>query len=172
MYPLDRRIICFALQSILSLCIPAITQADMKEGDSLPALDTFQLEGKLPAKLKGQVILLDFWASWCAPCKASFPAMEELHKRYADKGLTIIAVSVDEKREDMERFLKARPVSFLAVRDARQKLVAAADVAAMPTSFLIDRAGKVRFVHNGFRGDETVKRYREQIELLLKEPAP
>ena len=97
--------------------------------------------------------------------------MENLHKLYAARGLAIVAVSVDEKREDMERFLKAAPVSFSAVRDAGQKLVAMADVATMPTSFLIDRAGKVRFVHNGFHGDQTLKKYQEQIELLLKEPA-
>ena len=81
-------------------------------------------------------------------------------------------MSVDDKREDMERFLKAANVSFTTVRDAGQKLVAAADVSAMPTSFLIDRAGKIRYVHKGFLGDETVKQYQQQIQLLLKEPAP
>ena len=98
---------------------------------------SYQLEGKLPQALKGQVILLDFWASWCAPCKTSFPAMEELQKKYAPEGLTIIAVSVDEKPENMQRFLKSLKVSFTIVRDAQHKLVAAADIKAMPTSFLI-----------------------------------
>ena len=72
----------------------------------------------------------------------------------------------------MERFLKGMNVSFTTVRDAQQKLVAAADVGTMPTSFLIDRAGKIRFVHTGFLGDQTVKEYREQIQLLLKPSAP
>ncbi|MDB5354255.1 MAG: Redoxin domain protein [Phycisphaerales bacterium] len=146
--------------------------AAFKPGDPLPALDSYKLEGKLPDTLKGRVILLDFWASWCRPCKESFPAMQELHKQYAGRGLTIIAVNVDEKREDMDRFLKAANVSFTVVRDPGQKLVAAADVPAMPTSFLIDRSGKIRSVHKGFVRDETMKQYQEQIQLLLKEPAP
>ena len=161
-----------ALIALLVLTVTQFCPAAFKEGDPLPALNSFNLEGKLPDKLKGQVLLVDFWASWCGPCKESFPAMQELHKQYAGQGLIIIAVSVDEKREDMERFLRAANVSFATVRDVGQRLVAAADVAGMPTSFLIDRAGKIRFVHKGFLGDETIKQYREQIQLLLKEPAP
>ncbi len=117
-------------------------------------------------------MLVDFWASWCAPCKASFPAMEKLESDFRQRGLTILAISVDDQRENMERFVKSTGVSFAIVRDANHKLVAAADVQAMPTSFLIDRSGKIRFVHPGFRGDLTVKEYRDEIETLLKEPAP
>jgi thiol-disulfide isomerase/thioredoxin len=172
MFPRNSDCIRIALLALLVLTMAPICPAAFKQGDPLPALDSYKLEGKLPDALKGQVILLDFWASWCGPCKKSFPAMEELHKQYAGRGLTIIAVSVDEKREDMERFLKTANVSFTIVRDAAQKLVAAADISAMPTSFLIDRAGTIRYVHKGFMGDETVKQYQEQIQLLLKEPAP
>lgn len=146
--------------------------AAWKPGDALPPLDSFKLEGKLPDHLKGHVILLDFWASWCAPCRKSFPAMQELYKHFAAQGVVIIAVSVDESRADMERFVKGMNVSFATLRDAHQKLVAAADVATMPTSFIIDRAGRIRFVHTGFLGGETVKEYREQIQLLLKPSAP
>jgi thiol-disulfide isomerase/thioredoxin len=158
--------------SLLLICLAIPSRAALKEGDPLPALDAYKLEGKLPADLKGKVLLLDFWASWCGPCKNSFPAMNDLHKQYADKGLTIIAVSVDEKRDDMDRFLKSLPASFAVVRDAAHKLVAMADVPTMPTSFLIDRSGKVRFVHKGFRGDETVKQYRAEIDTLLAEKEP
>jgi thiol-disulfide isomerase/thioredoxin len=160
---------------LIALIIAAVSRpafAAWKEGDALPDLGTFKLAGKLPDNLKGKVILVDFWASWCAPCKASFPAMEDLYKHNSDGGFTIIAVSVDEKQEDMARFLEKVKASFAVVRDADQKLVAAADVETMPTSFLIDRSGKIRFVHTGFRGEETVKEYRKQIEQLLKEPSP
>ena len=155
---------------MLFLAAPSCPAA-WKAGDTLPALDSFKIEGKLPDKLKGQVILLDFWASWCGPCKKSFPAMQELHKHFAGQGVVVIAVNVDEKRADMERFLRGMDVSFTTVRDADRKLVAAADVATMPTSFVIDHAGKIRYVHRGFLGDQTVKEYREQIVRLLKEPA-
>jgi thiol-disulfide isomerase/thioredoxin len=141
----------------------------VREGDTLPDLGAFGLEGKLPETIKGRVVLVDFWASWCPPCRKSFPALEELHRQYAEKGLTIIAVNVDEKREDMERFLQGQKVSFATVRDAEQKLVAAVDVKVMPTSLVVDRAGKVRFVHSGFAGEETVKQYRKEIEGLLSE---
>ena len=158
--------------ALLVLALTPKCPAALKQNDPLPPLDSFKLEGKLPERLKGQVILLDFWASWCGPCKKSFPAMQELHKQYAGRGLTIVAVSVDENREDMERFAKTANVSFTVVRNAGQKLVAAADVSTMPTSFLIDRAGKIRYVHKGFTGEETVKQYQEEIQQLLKEPAP
>ena len=163
------RLIQFGLVLLISA---QSCSAAWKPGDALPPLDTFKLEGKLPGNLKGHVILLDFWASWCAPCRKSFPAMQELYKHFAGRGVIIIAVNVDENRADMERFLKGMNVSFTTVRDAQQKLVAAADVGTMPTSFLIDRAGKIRFVHTGFLGDQTVKEYREQIQLLLKPSAP
>lgn len=157
----------------LQLVLPANpVSAGFRKGDHLPGLSSFGLEGKLPAIPGGQVILLDFWASWCAPCKASFPAMEELHKRYHDGGLIILAISVDESQQNMERFLKSANVTFATARDARQKLVAAADVQTMPTSFLIDRAGRIRFVHSGFDGEETLKQYTSEIQQLLKEPAP
>jgi thiol-disulfide isomerase/thioredoxin len=162
------RVTLFAAALVL-LVLPAITDGGFKEGDRLPDLGSFKLEGKLPDTLKGQVVLLDFWASWCAPCKSSFPVMEDLQKRYGEKGLTIVAVSVDEKRENMERFLKSMNVSFATARDASQKLVAAADVTAMPTSFLIDRSGKIRFIHNGFHDEQTAKQYTQEIEQLLKE---
>jgi len=146
--------------------------AGFKQGDNLPDLASFQLEGKLPEELKGRVILLDFWASWCGPCKSSFPAMEELTKEFTGQGLTIIAISVDEKRENMEQFLKSAKVSFTVVRDAQHKLVAAADIRSMPTSFLIDRCGKIRFIHAGFDRDKTTREYVKEIEQLLREPKP
>jgi len=159
-----------AVAGALLLALPL--RAGFKTGEALPDLTTYQLEGRLPEAWRGKVILLDLWASWCAPCKASFPVMDTLQKTYRDKGLLIIAVSVDEKRADMEKFLKANPVTFTVVRDAAQKLVAAAEVASMPTSFLIDRQGKIRFAHTGFRGTATTRKYQEEIEVLLKEPIP
>jgi thiol-disulfide isomerase/thioredoxin len=140
----------------------------VKPGDSFPDLAGFKLEGKLPEVTKGKVVLVDFWASWCEPCKQSFPVMEELHKRYAERGLVIIAVNVDENRPDMEAFLKKNTATFVVLRDPNQKLVEKTGIATMPSSFLIDREGKVRFTHTGFRGAETKKKYEEEIESLVK----
>jgi thiol-disulfide isomerase/thioredoxin len=152
--------------------LPTACFAGWKIGDALPDLASFQLEGQLPPQFKGHVILLDFWASWCGPCKLSFPWMQEMSEKYSARGLTIIAVSVDEKRENMQRFLKSFTVSFIVVRDPQQKLVAAADVPTMPTSLLIDRSGKIRFIHAGFDRDKAADQYVKEIEQLLQEPAP
>ncbi len=168
----NKNILYTASIGLLAMSFSSFCLAQFRAGDALPDLASFKLEGKPPEQLKGRVILLDFWASWCAPCKASFPAMEELNRKYAERGLTIIAVSVDDNREKMERFLKSQKVSFSVVRDANQKLVEAADVSTMPTSFLIDRSGKIRFLHSGFHAEETARLYAEEIEQLLKEPKP
>jgi thiol-disulfide isomerase/thioredoxin len=144
-----------------------LAMAEIKPGDSFPALEGFKLEGTLPDPLKDKVVIVDFWASWCGPCKDSFPVMNELHKKYADRGLVIIAVNVDENRADMEAFLKANPASFTVVRDAVQHLVEKAGIATMPSSFVLDRTGKVRYKHSGFHGEQTKKQYAQEIEPLL-----
>ena len=162
------------LAAILSAVLAATVflsmeaSAGVKTGERFPDLATFKLEGSLPESLKDKVVMIDFWASWCDPCKESFPAMEELHKHYAGQGLVIIAVNVDEKRADMEDFLKKHTASFTLVRDGKQKLVEHTGIATMPSSFLLDREGKVRFVHTGYRVTETKKKYEQEIESLLK----
>ena len=143
-------------------------QAALKVGDSFPDLAGFKLEGKLPDSLKGKVVIVDFWASWCQPCKDSFPAMNELQKKYADKGLVIIAVNEDEESSDMKDFLKDNAATFTVVRDAKQKLVGEAGIQTMPSSFVLDDTGTVRFTHSGFHGAATRKEYEQQIESLLK----
>jgi thiol-disulfide isomerase/thioredoxin len=153
---------------IVAICLLGqMVFANIKSGDSFPDLASFKLEGKLPDSLKGKVVIVDFWASWCGPCKESFPTMNELNKTYGDRGLVIIAVNEDERRADMELFLKDNPASFIVVRDAAQKLVDKAGVNTMPSSFVLDQTGKVRFTHNGFHGEKTRKEYIQQIEALL-----
>ena len=170
--PLRFRFPAFALSAFLPLALLAhattALAGGVKPGDTFPDLAAFKLEGKVPDNTKGKVVLVDFWASWCEPCKQSFPVMQELHTRYADRGLVIIAVNVDENRPDMEAFLKKNAATFVVLRDAKQKLVEKTGIATMPSSFLLDREGKVRFTHTGFRGAETKKKYEEEIESLLK----
>ena len=158
------------LKTIVSAILLAGTvftaSAALKVGDNFPDLATFKLDGKLPAALKGKVVIVDFWASWCGPCKESFPAMAELQKKYGDR-LVVIAVNEDEEKSDMQDFLKDNPAGFTVVRDAAQKLVAVAGIQTMPSSFVLDDTGTVRFTHNGFHGAATRKEYEQQIESLL-----
>ncbi len=136
-------------------------------GTRLPSLSGASLEGDLPAT-RGKVLLVDFWASWCGPCKKSFPSLEELHQRYKGRGLVVIGISVDEDAGAMHRFLRQHPVSFSIVRDREQKLVKALKIEAMPTSLLVDRSGVIRFVNSGFRGSSTEAQLQRQIEQLLQ----
>jgi thiol-disulfide isomerase/thioredoxin len=150
----------------LAVCLPA--SAGLKTGDSFPDLAKFKLDGKLPDSLTGKIVIIDFWASWCGPCKESFPVMNELQKKYADKGLVIIAVNEDEDVSDMKDFLKDNSAVFTVVRDNGQKLAPVAGIQTMPSSFMLDETGKVKFVHTGFHGSETRKQYTEEIESLIK----
>lgn len=141
--------------------------APLKVGDTFPDLTKFGLEGKLP-DLKGKVVLIDFFASWCGPCKDSFPAMDALQKKFSDRGFVVLAVNLDKNKSDMEDFLKAHPVSFPIARDGSNKLVSAVKIPTMPSSFLLDQEGKVNAAHRGFKGEATVREYTREIEALLK----
>lgn len=156
---------------LLALCLTAsgalAADKGLKIGDTFPDLSEFQLEGKLPESLKGKVVIVDFWASWCGPCKDSFPVMEELQSRYGKKGLVVLAVNLDEDRPTMEDFLKKHPVTFTVVRDASKKLVGRASIKSMPTSFVIGTDGKVASVHKGFHGADTQKQYVKEVEGLI-----
>jgi cytochrome c biogenesis protein CcmG, thiol:disulfide interchange protein DsbE len=116
---------------------------------------------------RGKVVLLDFWASWCVPCRKSFPWMNELQKKYADRGLQIIAVNLDMDRSEAASFLKAVPAQFRIEYDPKGDLATQLDISAMPTSLLLDRNGKIVKQHAGFRAAQLPDRERE-IEQLLK----
>lgn len=116
----------------------------------------------------GKVVYLDFWATWCAPCRESFPALRALEKKYANQGLVVIAVNVDEPRADIARFLDWAKVDFLVLHDAGGALASRFDIKTMPTSYLIDRSGKLRYAHAGFRIKD-VPSLEEKIQSLLTE---
>jgi thiol-disulfide isomerase/thioredoxin len=137
-------------------------------GDAAPALRLATASGQTVEldKLRGKVVYVDFWASWCGPCKRSFPWMNEMLARYRAQGLEIVAVNVDKKREDAERFLAATPAQFTVVYDASGAVPAAWQVKAMPTSYLIDASGAVALVESGFR-DERKAEVEERIRAVL-----
>lgn len=162
------------LRAAAALAVAALlaarARADLKVGDAFPALAPAGLVnlagGDIP-EVTGQVTLVDFWASWCAPCKASFPAMAKLYAALGPRGFRIIAVSVDEKPADAVSFWKRLAPPFITLRDRQQKLVQEVSVPTMPTSYLLDRHGRVRFVHSGFHGD--LAELQKEVEQLLDE---
>lgn len=117
---------------------------------------------------KGKVVYLDFWASWCPPCKESFPLLSGLWKELQDKGLEIVAVNVDEDSQDAAQFLQKHPVPFEIVMDPEGKCPSDYGVMAMPSSYLIDKNGIVRHVHLGFRSGD-IGELREKLLALLSE---
>ena len=121
--------------------------------------------------LHGKVVLVDFWASWCAPCLHSFPWMNELQQKHAGEGLVIVAVNVDQDRALADAFLKKVPAKFRIEYDPAGNLAKQFGVQAMPTSFLLDREGNIRIRHAGFREKQREEREHE-IEELLKERTP
>ena len=143
-------------------------RAEVSAGDLFPALTAAELTGTVP-DTAGRVVLVDFWASWCAPCKASFPAFARLHANFASRGLVIVAVSVDEKPAPYASFVQKWQPPFAVVRDTNQKLVSAVNVPSMPTSYLVGRDGRVRFVHRGFHGSATEEELRKHIDAVLAE---
>lgn len=153
---------------MLALLVIPIARADIKVGDTFPALadaDLVNLAGGDIPSLAGKVTLVDFWASWCAPCKASFPAMAKLYHEDSGRGLQIVAISIDEKPAAATAFWKKMSPPFVALHDHTQKLVQEVVVPTMPTSYLVDRTGHVRYVHAGFHGD--LAEVQKEIDALL-----
>lgn len=154
-----------ALLAALLLAAPA--KSALEAGQPFPELGAFHLQGTLPA-FAGQVTLIDFWASWCAPCKASFPAYSALQTELAPRGLVIVGISVDKTAAPYDAFLRRLAPTFPTVRDPAQALVVHVSVPAMPTAYLLDRRGVVRSVHRGFHRD-TLPALRAEILRLLEE---
>ena len=121
------------------------------------------------ADAKGKVALVDFWASWCPPCKESFPALDAIQREYQARGVQVIAVNVDEQQKDADAFLAAHPHRLLVVFDPRGVSPKAFKVKGMPSSFVIDRRGEIRYVHQGYsQGIDAA--YRRELDALLAEP--
>ena len=118
--------------------------------------------------LRGDVVYLDFWASWCGPCRLSFPWMQQMQDTYAQQGLKVIAVDVDHDRGDAERFLAAFRPSFDVRFDPKGELAERFKVEGMPTGLVIDRHGVVRFTHIGFRPVDRTE-YESQLRQLLND---
>ncbi len=118
--------------------------------------------------LRGDVVYLDFWASWCAPCKQSFPWMQALQTTYEGQGLRVVAINMDADRADADKFLHQFQPTFDVRFDPKGEVAAFYKVKGMPTSVLIDRHGVARFTHVGFRPADG-SAYEAQLRLLLGE---
>jgi thiol-disulfide isomerase/thioredoxin len=117
---------------------------------------------------KGKVVLIDFWATWCPPCKKSIPFFNSLRSEHVKDSFEIIAINVDENSEEAKQFLASNSVDYVMAFDPKGDCPAKFEVKAMPSSYLVDKTGKIRKVHLGFR-DEDKDMLREQVSAILAE---
>ncbi len=118
--------------------------------------------------LKGQVVYIDFWASWCKPCRASFPWMNTMQEKYASQGLQIVAINLDEEKDDADYFLSKLAANFTLVFDPQGNIASQYELVGMPSSYLIDKTGKLRIIHQGFF-ESKQDIYEQEIQALLAE---
>lgn len=117
---------------------------------------------------RGQVVYLDFWASWCGPCRESFPWLGYMTQQYGNRRFVVIGVNVDHDRPKAERFLAGTPASFPIVYDPTGDIATSFRVSAMPSAILLDRNGRVRYQHSGFTAARAGE-YEDEVEKLLDE---
>jgi thiol-disulfide isomerase/thioredoxin len=145
-------------------CVSAATQP--ATGSPPEVAQQFDL-----ARHRGRVVIVDFWASWCKPCRQSIPWLNSLRARYGAQGLTIIGVNVDAQRRDADRFLRDSPIDFEIVFDPDGDLAKQFAVQGMPSSFVFDRAGTMVDTYVGFR-EAKKGEHEARLEKLLNRPAP
>jgi cytochrome c biogenesis protein CcmG/thiol:disulfide interchange protein DsbE len=140
---------------VAALCLVTLTTPmarSLEAGTPAPDLNLPGLkDGVNLAGLKGKVVYVDFWASWCGPCKQSFPFMNELQAKYRAQGFEVLAINLDAKRDEADKFLAEVPAQFTVAFDAKGDSAKRFEIKGMPSSFLIGRDGKVAAAHRGFK---------------------
>jgi peroxiredoxin len=118
--------------------------------------------------LRGQVVMINFWATWCGPCREEMPHLEALHQRYEDLGFTLLGVNVEQDSRLSDKFLAETPVTFDILFDPENRVSELYDVIAMPSTVLVDREGNLRFIHHGYKAGYESE-YQSQVRALLRE---
>jgi len=131
-------------------------------------LKTFAGEKVSLSDQRGKVVLLDFWASWCAPCKEEMPFLDLLQKTYGSDDFIVLAVNIDNHSQNAVEFLKRYSIKLASLWDEKKQVVAAYNLETMPSSILIDQEGWIRAIHSGFRVED-FPRYKQEVEKLIKE---
>jgi cytochrome c biogenesis protein CcmG, thiol:disulfide interchange protein DsbE len=137
----------------LALALPSLPALALSPGQTVPDI-ALGVGAERLSGLKGKVVYVDFWASWCGPCRQSFPWMNEMQAKYGAKGLQIVGVNLDAKRADADQFLAQVPAKFSLGFDAKGDSAKQFGVKGMPTSVLIGPDGKVLAIHQGFKDED------------------
>jgi thiol-disulfide isomerase/thioredoxin len=152
-----------------ALVLASSAQAIAGETRPVPDCRLTLPQGKTSlSQLAGKVVYVDFWASWCVSCLASFPFMDQLQRDLGSRGLQVVAVNLDQKPADAQRFLAAHHVSFPIALGANDNCAKQFGVGGMPSTYVVDKDGHIRLVHSGFRPSEGPS-LRGAVEKLLSE---
>lgn len=157
--------VCFAFAAGFAKASPEELIAKPATDFALRSLsgDNLRLSEQL-----GEVVILNFWATWCGPCRQEMPLLDEIHSKYRRAGLVLLSINIDEHAEAAAEMAKTLGVSYPVLLDARNEVAKAYEIGTLPVTFLIDREGKVRYVSEGFKpGYE--RRYTETLRELLNE---
>ncbi|MBF0370965.1 MAG: TlpA family protein disulfide reductase [Magnetococcales bacterium] len=148
----------------------ALNDGDVAPAFSLPALGENPPADKIElAAYKGQVVLVDYWASWCPPCRTSFPLLNDLRNKLKDQGFEILGLSEDNRKKASEKFLRRTKVDFPIAWDKGGTIARQYQVRAMPSSFLVDKKGIVRHIYLGYSGKAHMGKLEADVDKLLKE---
>ena len=159
-----------SLVLICSLSLVAIAPASAASAKPAPNFTLKSMTGKNMklSEMTGNVVLINFWASWCGPCREEMPLLNALHQKYGPLGFTVLGVNVEEQTDKARGFLKDFPVDFPVLLDKTNKVSKMYNVIAMPTTVVVDRDGNMRFIHKGYKsGDE--KKYQKMVKKLVRE---
>lgn len=154
-------------------CSVALSHLSVAKADNLSQAPDFTLASKSDGNIRlkeqiGSVVLINFWASWCGPCREELPLLEKLQQDYADLGFTILAVNVDKDPAKADILLDDIAVSFPVLLDTEAKVSKLYDVSAMPTTVIVDRDGNQRLLHKGYKNGDVAK-YEHIVKTLLRE---
>ena len=164
----------FSIKFLLVLLFISFTGLGLCQEKNSPAPDfTGKTSNGKQIKLSdyhGKVVLIDFWASWCPPCREEMPELVKFYKEHRDSDFTLIAVNIDDKSSNMENFLdKLFPEpEFPIIVDNHQQIPPLFNIEAMPTTIFIDKKGEIRYRHDGFKKDY-VSDFNKELSQLLKE---
>jgi peroxiredoxin len=149
---------------VLAAVLEASTASALDKGAAAPTFDLPGKDGTVQlAKYQGKLVYVDFWASWCGPCRQSFPWMNEMQAKYGARGLQVVGVNLDAKTDDARRFLAETPARFAIAFDPAGATPRAYGIKGMPSSVLIGPDGKVLYEHAGFKEAD-----RAELEQVIK----
>jgi peroxiredoxin len=160
----------FGRGAIAAIVIASTAFAASDASGPAPAFTLTALSGQQGAlsQYKGQVVMVNFWATWCGPCQQEMPLLDQMYKKYKPAGFTLIGVNVDKESPAVKELLARKPVSFPVLLDPANQVSKAYHVDEMPSSVIIDRKGEIRYIHRGYRpGDEN--EYQDRIRQLIRE---